>query len=364
MFKIAYILCLVLATSTLALGGDQDTVYHFFKGAVNKEYSITVELKIAGNVCVGHYYYDKYRKKVKIEGELRADNQLMLREFDQSGNRTSSVFTGMYSSDWKIVQGTWENTTKDRRFDFDLKAIEYPLGQQITYNFDDIRRFQELLNYFDMEPQLPFRVHKGLEKKGFRWRKGLKESARKDYQRMIPYRLARRYVMDKVLLKGEGAFNYFNIKEANYKAHEMHYKSLCCVYRTASYVGLLFHFADDTGWDVYDVTFLVMYDYAGNVLDACKLGRDVNVEHAGVQLTEKTSSQFRLDSTIETISNQFLIEFGTEANEEYYRENNNPQHIYYTVQPSGRLMRQQKGNPTKTNKASRTNKAKLNTRKK
>jgi len=336
------ILFLFLSTSSICFGQKQDTTYRYFKGLINREYSITMELKQAGNVCVGYYYYDKYRQNVRVEGQLNENNELVLTEFDKFGHKTTSVFTGTYTDDWKSLNGVWENEKKDSRYNFAVKAIEQPIGQKIAYRFEDIRRFQELLNYFDLEPQMPFNVNVGIEKKAFRWKEGTKESSRKDYQQVIPYRLAQRYIMNQVSLKGEGAFNYFKIKEANYKAHEMHYKSLCCVYRTSSYVGLLFHFADDTGWDEYNVTFLLLYDYAGHLLDGIRVGKELNLEYAGKKILEKSNSRFFADSTIEMKSNRVLTEFGTSSlGDEFYQETPSERHIYYILQPSGRFIRQE-----------------------
>lgn len=322
---------------------QQDTIYRFYKGAVNKKYSITVELKQVGEYCQGYYYYDKYRKNIRVEGTANS-GVLLLREIDQQGNKTSSFFTGNYTVDWGTITGAWENKTKNRRFEFDLNAIYPPLGQSIRYRFDDIRRFQELLNYFDLEPEWPFRTEKGIvaSKKGFQWKNNADKATYSDFQRFIPYRLAKRYIMNKVLLSPEGSFNYFQIKETAYKTHEMHYKSLCCVYRTNSYVGLLVQFEEDNGWDNYDVTFLLIYDYAGHLLDACKVGKQIDIEQEGRQLKETMSSYFKLDQTIETRSKGTLVEFGTNKDgTDYYRKTPSERQVYYILQPTGRFIRQE-----------------------
>jgi len=322
---------------------SQDTIYRFYKGAVNEKYSITVVLKQIGVVCQGYYYYDKYRKSIRVEGTA-IESVLSLREIDQQGNKTTSVFVGNYNEDWSAITGAWENKTKDRRFVFDLQAIYPPLGKSTRYRFDDIRRFQELLNYFDLEPALPFRTKEGIltETKGFHWKNKEDKATFNDYQRFIPYRLAKRYIMNKVLLSPEGSFNYFQIKESAYKAHEMHYKSLCCVYRTNSCVGLLVQFQEDNGWDAYDVTFLLIYDYAGHLLDACKVGKRISIEQEGRQLSEEMSSSFKLDQTIETSSKGTLIEFGIDDNGiDYYKKTPSERQVYYILQPTGRFIRQE-----------------------
>lgn len=341
MIKLLYLIGLFLVMEE-ACAQTKDTLYHFFKGAVNKEYSITMELKQSGLTLTGAYFYDKYRKSVAIEGELRDGNTIVLRESDRLDNQNPSIFVGTYSADWKTINGTWENILKNRRFVFNLTAIQAPVGQTIPYRFDNIRRFQEFLNYFDLEPALPFVVHEGIQEKGFRWKNGMKESAKEDYQKTIPYRLAKRYIMNQVLLTPEGSFNYFDIKLKEYKPHEMHYAALCCVYRMPTYVGLLVHFAEDTGWEHYDLTFLLTYDYAGHLLDACKVGKNLDLEYNGRQLREKMTSHFLVDSTIEMRSSRSVVEYGSNIMEqEYYREGTDKQRIYYILQPSGRFIRQE-----------------------
>jgi len=341
MTKLLYLIVLLFTTSSI-YAQKRDTLYHFFKGSVNKEYSITMELKQAGSTLKGAYFYDKYRKSVAIEGELRDGNLMVLREVGAINNQNPSIFVGTYSADWKSINGTWENILKNRRYSFHLKAIQRPIGQAIPYRFDNIRRFQEFLNYFDLEPALPFVVHEGIQKKGFRWKSDLKESSKEDYKKVIPYRLAKRYIMNQVQLTSEGSFNYFDIQAKNYKPHEMHYTTLCCVYRTPTYVGLLVHLKRDTGWDRYDVTFLLTYDYAGHLLDACKVGKNLDLEYNGRQLKEKMTSHFLIDSTIEMRSSRFLVEYGTTVREEeYYKEGTHKQRIYYILQPSGRFIRQE-----------------------
>jgi len=339
--KLLYLLLLLLLSSCV-YAQTNDTLYHFFKGAVNEEYSITMELKQSGLTLTGAYFYDKYRKNVAIEGELRDGNMIVLRESNRIENQNPSIFVGSYSADWKTINGTWENILKNRRFVFNLVKIEAPIGQSIPYRFDNIRRFQEFLNYFDLEPALPFVVHEGIKQKGFRWKNEIKESAKEDYKKIIPYRLAKRYIMNQILLSSEGGFNYLNIKPSHYKPHEMHYTALCCVYRMPTYVGFLVNFAKDTGWDRYDVTLLLTYDYAGHLLDACKVGKNLELEYNGKQLREKMTSHFLVDSTIEMRSNRSVVEYGTKSIEqEYYNKGTNKQRIYYILQPSGRFIRQE-----------------------
>lgn len=341
MTKLLYLIALLFITSGIC-AQRTDTLYHFFKGTVNNEYSITMELKQSGQSLTGAYFYDKYRKSVAIEGELREGNMIVLREVNKIDNQNPSIFVGTYNADWKAINGTWENILKNRRYTFNLKAIQTPLGQVISYRFDNIRRFQEFLNYFDLEPALPFVVHEGIQQKGFRWKNGVKESAKADYEKTIPYRLAKRYIMNQVLLTAEGSFNYFDIKAKNYKSSQMHYAALCCVYRMPTYVGLLVNFEKDTGWERYDVTFLLTYDYAGHLLDACKVGKNIDLEYNGQQLKEKMTSHFLVDYTIEMRSSRSIVEYGTTTTEqEYYKEGTDKQRIYYILQPSGRFIRQE-----------------------
>lgn len=336
MQKNGFIFLFILFCCTTSWAQQQDTIYRFFKGAVNKSYSITMELRFVGTTCEGRYFYDKYRKDVLLEGELKEDKTLILREIDDVGEKTST-FVGTVDAHWKIIKGFWENKSKERNYDFNLWAIENP---GLSYNFEQIRRFQELLNYFDLEPRFPFSVRAGIDRKGFNWKNTANDPAQKDYEQLIPYALAKQFIMNQVALTPEGTFDYFNIKKNNYKSYEMHYKSLCCVYRSKGFVVLLFHFVDDTGWDNYNVSFLLSFDYAGRLLDACKVGKDLSLESVGKKVEEQMSARFEADSSFYTKSQKKVISYGKNTlGKEFYQETNREELIYYTLQASGRFLR-------------------------
>lgn len=330
---------LLLLLPTAALWAQGTTpIYRYFKGTVNGQYSITMELKQVGNRVEGNYFYDKYRTNIRVQGSIDANNELNLKEIDAAGNTTSSTFIGTYSNGWTNIRGQWQNRTRERRFTFDLQAIQLPQGPLARYNFDHIRRFQELLNYFDAEPQFPFRVKDGLGNAP-RWKNLVSQNtaAPEDYQQVIPYRLSKRYIMNQVQLQPEGSYNYFDLPASTYQPHGKHYTALCRVYQSSRYVGLLCRFQCDTGWEQYDLTFLLMYDYAGHLLDACKVGKVLDLEGDGRMITASWNSRFSGDGRIEVRGSTQETSYGDTALE----QNEEQVHFYWLVQADGRLRRKE-----------------------
>ncbi len=315
--------------------------YRYFKGMVNGKYSITMELKQEGNQLEGNYFYDKYRTNIRVKGTVQKDQVLILREVDVAGNLSRTTFVGTYSSGWTSIHGQWQSHLRERRFVFDLESIELPKGPIARYNFDHIRRFQELLNYFDAEPQFPFRVQDGLGDAP-RWKTlvNATETTPEDYQQMIPYRLAKRYIMNQIPLGTEGSYNYFDLPANSYQPHGKHYTALCRVYKTKRYVGLLCRFKCDTGWERYDLTFLLTFDYAGHLLDACKVGKVMELEGNGHMVKANWSSRFLKNGQIEITG----ITQQTSYEDTALEQGVQTVHFYWFVQANGRLRRKELAN--------------------
>ena len=333
---------LLLILPTTVLWAQSTTpIYRYFKGTVNDQYSITMELKQEGNRLEGNYFYDKYRTNIRVEGTVNEDRVLILREIDANGNASRSSFVGTYSGGWTSIQGQWQSSIRERRFVFDLESIQLPKGPIARYNFDHIRRFQELLNYFDAEPQFPLQVREGLGKAP-RWKNFVRaeKTAPEDYQQMIPYRLAKRYIMNQVQLGPEGSYNYFDLPANTYQPNGKHYTALCRVYKTKRYVGLLCRFKCDTGWELYDLTFLLTFDYAGHLLDACKVGKVLDLEGAGRMIRADWRSRFSRDGQIEITGITQETSYGDTALEQGAQT----VHFYWVVQANGRLRRKDSGN--------------------
>jgi hypothetical protein len=333
-----YLLC--LCSSAALWAQNPLPVSRYFKGTVNGQYSITMELKQEGDKVVGHYFYDKYRTNIAVEGNIKAGNILILKEIDASGNPTSTAFIGNYSNGWTGIRGEWQSRRKDRRLAFNLQAIYLPKGPIARYNFDHIRRFQELLNYFDAQPLFPFRVKEGLGEnpRWSNWNTTSKQPP-EDYQQMIPYRLAKRYIMNQVKLSPTGSYNYFDLPPSIYQPHGRHYTALCCAYRSNRYVGLLCRFECDTGWEYYDLTFLLIFDYAGHLLDACEVGKVVNLEGEGRAINANWSSRFWGDGRVEVTGMTKKIHYADTALEQTI----DPVHFYWLLQSDGHLRRKEIG---------------------
>jgi hypothetical protein len=329
------LLFLLLLLPLWSLQAQGTPIYHYFKGAVDGQYSITMELKQVGTALEGNYFYDKYRTNIRVKGTILDEQYISLKEIDAVGNTTSSTFLGVYDKNWTQIEGQWQNRTKERRFNFDLQAIYLPKGPIGRYNFDHIRRFQELLNYFDAEPRFPFRVRAGMGENP-QWKKT--NSALKgvqDYQQVLPYRLAKRYIMNQVLLRPEGSYNYFDLAPTDYQPYNKHYKALCKVYQSSRYVALLCRFECDTGWERYDLTLLLLYDYAGHLLDACEVGKVLDLEGGGKMVKADWNSRFSADGRIEVRGRTERTDLAVTPVKEQVEN----VHFYWLVQSNGMLRR-------------------------
>ena len=83
-----------------------------------------------------------------------------------------------------------------------------------------------------------------------------------------------------------------------------------------------------------------MFDYAGNLKDACKISKDLRLESGGIQITERAESRFLADSTIEFTTESILTEFGTDTSgDAYYRNTKTEDGVLYNLQANGTFIR-------------------------
>ena len=322
-------------------GQKQDTLFRYYKGKVNREYSITMELMFVENSLNGQYIYDKYRDPVRLVGELRDSNSLILWEMNDKGMSGGTFFSGSFSEDHKTVNGVWVNNSDDERFVFNFSEVAAGTAGKDKSEFENIIQFQQLLNYFDLQISLPFNAASVLDLKSTEWENYEEKTSATDYNRLIPYHLAKRFVMNKVSMKGEGNFNYFRIKNHQYSLLEMHYRSLCSVYRTADFVSLLFHFKEDTGWDSYNVVFMLNFDYAGHLIDGRKIYKDLDLEYNGKEIKEFAESTFLEENSFIIRSKKNIQVYNTEASVNgFYRKKELKEDFYYKIRKDGKIILQ------------------------
>ncbi len=137
-----------------------------FEGVMNKDIPITMILERDGEEIFGNYYYDKYKKIIGLQGNVRKDGSFELLESvseDISGEagfvfedwKQSGIFTGRYVGNSRLV-GTWRNRIKVGE-NFENGSESYPFSLQrrskIQYSPEDLK--SQLLS-FDSNVELQF----------------------------------------------------------------------------------------------------------------------------------------------------------------------------------------------------------------
>lgn len=314
----------------------QDTVRQVYKGKIDAKYSITLELSVVNEQCWGRFYYDKYIKDIEFVGTCN-NWVISLHEINsKTGEKSKSAFVGKLSEDWLEIKGRWGNTLKGKDMPFELNALIPTLPDQYYLNYNKVKDFQNLLNYFDLQPQLPLILDAGLNHMEWQW-VDWQEENQKDFKHFIPYTLANQYIMSQVKFKTEGSLNYFDIAEKNYKEYKMGYRSIGYLSKNSKFVSLLFHFDADTGWNDYEVFFVLNFDYEGRLLGGFKAFTHIVLERTGQFISEQTHATFPQASVINLSSERITIEYGTnhKTGEEYYREKTSKNASRYTLQEDG-----------------------------
>ncbi|AZO94928.1 hypothetical protein [Halocella sp. SP3-1] len=85
-------------------------------------YPITMKLKKKENKVTGYYYYNKYKKKIRIEGTMDEYGKVRLKEF--RGNKSTGQFYGSFFSAEQI-RGIWYSPDKDVEFEFNINQFNY-----------------------------------------------------------------------------------------------------------------------------------------------------------------------------------------------------------------------------------------------
>lgn len=308
-----------------------------YKGNIGNLFSVTLQLEFSNTSCQGRYHYHKYRRDILLKGEL-IDNQWIIKEVDTNGNKKNIYFKGTFSSNRHSFTGTWGDAAKGTKHSANFKCLKNPLNSSTSIDYEKTRKFQELLNFFDLQVMLPCKIDRGIDDMRFKWTPDTKTYIA-DFKQNIPYRLARNYVMDQVSIKVNSPFDYFNMDESFYNNYNAEYKSIGKIFSNDKSIGLLFHFDEDTGWDEYELFFLLVFDHEGNLLANIKTYTYVITEGTGKISSEKSWANLTSNGSITVNSESIIIEYGNDAQtgEEYYNENNKNQTLEYTMTANGLL---------------------------
>ncbi|MBS2213658.1 hypothetical protein KEM09_19775 [Carboxylicivirga mesophila] len=84
-------------------------------GSINDKYAILMTLTIQGEKVIGFYYYDKYKSKILLEGEIK-DNKVVLNE--SPGYESEFEIGFMGDLDDKSFSGIWTNKPQNKTMKF------------------------------------------------------------------------------------------------------------------------------------------------------------------------------------------------------------------------------------------------------
>jgi len=94
-----------------------------FEGVVGDGLRIGMELQFTGPAVAGSYWYEKYRKPIRVSGE-RTGDQIRLEEYDEAG-----AVTGRFSGAFKgttMIQGDWTSGDGARVLPFTADIWDLP----------------------------------------------------------------------------------------------------------------------------------------------------------------------------------------------------------------------------------------------
>ena len=118
-WMLSYVLMLILTRLLIPSTGDEEMA---FTGAIAGKYPITMKLKISDTSIGGVYFYDKYRKEIRLDGTIGRDGQFVLNEQAPDGKITGS-FSGSYV-EGKSLAGKWSNADGSKTMPFALKRAD------------------------------------------------------------------------------------------------------------------------------------------------------------------------------------------------------------------------------------------------
>ena len=86
------------------------------KGKINGKYAVTMNLNFDGGTVNGTYYYDKYKRVMKIDGLIADEGPMYLTEYD--GNKETGAYSGLF--DGREFQGDFINFATGKKMTFSL----------------------------------------------------------------------------------------------------------------------------------------------------------------------------------------------------------------------------------------------------
>lgn len=89
-----------------------------FEGKISETFDVVMKLTVDNRAVTGTYFYKKVGENIQLKGELRDNGELVLNEYDSSGNQTG-IFKGKIIENSKI-EGDWSKPNGEKRMSFKL----------------------------------------------------------------------------------------------------------------------------------------------------------------------------------------------------------------------------------------------------
>lgn len=96
------------------------------KGVISNKYPIVMTLTIENEHVFGFYYYEKYKTKILLEGQI-TDDKVTLMESPDHENQFKTGFMGTITD--SIFSGNWVDKPHDKMLKFELKIkLDKPMN--------------------------------------------------------------------------------------------------------------------------------------------------------------------------------------------------------------------------------------------
>ena len=108
----------------------------YFKGSIGSTLGLQMKLVREGDKLTGSYYYQKVGTPINIRGSIDKSGNVVLDEFDSSGNQTGT-FKGLWNQDANgliAIAGNWNKPGSEKKTAFSLheEPIEFSGGVEIV----------------------------------------------------------------------------------------------------------------------------------------------------------------------------------------------------------------------------------------
>lgn len=294
--KFCLLLLACCITHSLILAQSQTT--YFYKGTIDGSISITCQLDISGDRCYGKYYVDATKQTKQLSGKITR-NTIWITEKNADGQATEKVFRVKIKNNWASLLGDYYDKTYQSSVPFKLDRIvrSGPLNQQIS--FKKLMDFQDFINQFGTKAKIPLTLFADSDKNTIRSMYLGVESDLEDLDQILPYYLAKRYIMDQVPWPVAGQLDYLHIDRKDYHQQFLYYRPIGRLFFNDRFISILMHFTFKNGWDQYDIMYMINFDFIGNYIDSKELAKSLDIRTKNTELKERIDAKINSDFLIQ-----------------------------------------------------------------